>query len=222
VTVSKGEIIILAGDFAVSTAESSFVVLRLYGKDLLTMKKVGTGISLSADIWNEDGKVLTTIEDNKFRVNANTTIPIIRPDPHTLMVDDERKTRVLSVRFLNPSTIKIAGVFRAGGKYPVIIGEHDITFGPLLIKDGFVFHVKGKSIFDWPGEISGSKRFFAPVDRIEADKFVAGIAWKDGTFNVILKNSKGDEYSIFQIGGPDVPEGTELWPVVGFQVRSSN
>jgi hypothetical protein len=221
VTVAKGEMIIFVGDFAVSTAESSFVVLNLYGKDLLKITKIRNGISVSADIWDEDGKIFATIEKNKFRVNPNKTIPLIRPDPHTLIVEDERKVRVLSVRFLNPSTVKIAGIFRAGGRYPVIVGENDITFGPLLIKGGFVLHVKGRSIFEWPGQFPDAKVYLSPDDKIETDKAALGLAMKNGAFNIILKDSRGGEYSIFQIGGSDVPKGTEIWGAGSFQLRTT-
>ncbi len=222
VTVAKGEMIIFVGDFAISTAESSFVVLKLYGKDLLKITKVENGISVSADIWDEDGKIFATIENNRFRVNPNKTIPLIRPDPHTLIVEDERKIRVLSVRFLNPSTVKIGGIFRAGGKYPVIVSENEITFGPLLIKGGFVLHVKGRSVFEWPGQFPDAKGYLSPNDKIETGKAMLGVAMKNGAFNVILKDSRGGEYSIFQVGGSDVPEGTEIWGAGSFQLRSTD
>jgi len=102
--------VIFVGDFAISTAETSFVVLKLYDKELLKIHKVGSGISVSANIWDDDGKLFATIENNKIRINPNKTIPPIRPDSHTLIVEDEKKIRILSVRFLNPSTIKISGV----------------------------------------------------------------------------------------------------------------
>ncbi len=222
VTVTKGEMLLFVGDFAVSTAEKSFVVLKLYGKDLLTITRVDNGISVSADIWDEDGKILATVENNKFRVNQNKTIPFIRPDPHTLIVEDERKVRVLSVRFLNPTTIKIGGIFRGGGKYPVTVGENEITFGPLLIQGGIVLHVKGKSIFDWPGQFPNAKAYLGPSDKIETNKAVLGVAVKNGAYKLILKDSRGAEYSILQVGGHDVPEGTELWPAVSFQLRSAD
>jgi hypothetical protein len=219
-TLAKGEILIFLGDFAVSTAETSFVVMRLYDKNLLTIQRVGSGISISADIWDDDGKIFATIENNRFRVNSNKTIPLIRPDPHTLMVEDERKARVLTVRFLNPSTIKIGGIFRAGGKYPVIVDEDIITFGPLQIKEGFALHVRGQSIFEWPGQVLHSKTYLKPEDSIPNNAGICRFDNSNGTFNLTLKNSSGDEYSVLQLGGLNVPDGTVTSARAVFRLRN--
>lgn len=220
VTIAKGEMVLLVGDFAISTAEKSFVVLKLYGKDLLTMTRVDNGISVSTDIWDEEGKILATIENNQFRVNPNKTIPLIRPDPHTLIVEDERKVCVLSVRFLNPSTIKIGGIFRAGGRYAVIVGKNEITFGPLLIKGGIALHVKGRSIFEWPGQFPNTK--LSIDDKIETDKATLRLVSGNNGCNIVIKDHHGEEYSLVQVGGSDVPEGTKLWIAAEFQLRSTD
>ena len=209
-TASDSEMTVVIGNLAVSTAESSFVVLRLYDKDLIKISRVGTGISVSADVWNEEGKILVTIEDNKLRVNSKNTIPILRPDPHTLIVEDERKERVLSVRFLNPKAIKIEGIFRAGGKYPVIIDEKTVSFGPLLIRDGIGYHVRGKAIFDFPGKIPGKKNILRPDDNIEPDDLTLGLSAMNSVVNIIAKDTHGAEYSLVQLGQDNVP-GPKFW-----------
>jgi len=214
---AKGELLILAGQFAISTPEKSFVLLKLYGKDLLKIDRIKTGIAVSADIWNTNNKIVATIESNRFRVNPSAAIPITRPDPHTLLVDDDQKVRVLSVRFLNPTTIRIAGVFRADGKYPVVITETNITFGPLVIEQGVAFHLQGKSIFEWPGAVQNipslSDQPIAP-GRARLHYFES-----DGAFNLAVEDQPGRKFSIFQIGGSDVPAGTHIWVGGSFKIR---
>jgi hypothetical protein len=153
VTVEKGEMVVFLGPFAVSTPQQSFTVLRLYDKDVLKIFKSKNGISVTADIWSPDGKIMADIVSNKFHVNINNTAYSERPDPHTLIVKDEKKVTVLSVRYLNPDTVKITGVFRGDGKYPVIISDDLMIYGPFHQGKSIALHLGGKVLFDWPSSL---------------------------------------------------------------------
>src|SRR5205085_128599 len=54
-----------------------------------------------------------------------------------------------SIRFLNPSTLAITGIFRSKGKYPVTMGENEIAFGPLRIASLIALHLQGSPLFEW-------------------------------------------------------------------------
>lgn len=217
-TVANREIVIFLGRFAFSTSEPSFTVLRVYGKDLLTIKRLrwSSKISVSSDVWTQEGKIAVTIENNQFRVNPNNTLPVKRPDRHTLVVEDERKNQVLYVRFINPSTVRITGTFWAGGKYPVIVDDQNIIFGPLLIGSGAALHIRGRSVFEWPGEFHGDK---SPID-VKTPETGASLRLveENNVANVII-DTNGEEFSLFQVGGADVPKGTALHIEGEFSLR---
>lgn len=218
-TIASNEVALLLGNFVVSTQERSFTVLKLYGKDLLKLTVAeGNKVRIWADIWDDDGRLLATFENSKLRVNKNNTLPLLRPDPHTLTIQNERKENVLLVQLINKRCIKIGGIFKAGGKYPVIINDNQITFGPLIIGSGIALHVQGSAIFEWPGTFK-DKLYLGTEDEIPVDGAQLGVAMNNGAANLILRNIQGEEFSLFQIGGSNVPEGTELWPAFSFMLR---
>lgn len=217
-TVYDDEMILLIGPFVVSTSSNAFTILKLYGKDILGVR-IDDGLAkIDADIWDKDGRLLTTIEQNRLRVNQNNTLPVLRPDPHTFIVQNEKKENVLYFEFLNQRCIRIKGIFRSDGKYPVVVSDDEITFGPLVYTTGMALHIQGSSIFEWPGKID-NKKFLKPTQELKANEASLGIGNNNGAINIMLKMKNGDEYSIFQIGGTDVPEGTQLWPAFGFKLK---
>ena len=218
--IGTNEIALLLGELVVSTPEKSFSVLTLYGKELLRLTITDDRrVRLWIDVWDDDGRLLATIEDSVLRINKNNTLPVLRPNPHTLIIQNERKIEVLKLRFLNPRTLRLSGIFKAGGKYPVIIGDDEISFGPLIVSGGMALHLRGKSLFEWPGTLT-NRLYFGSKDEIPIDGAQLGMAINDGAMNLILRTKNGEEFSLMQLGGKDVPEGTELWPAFSFRLKS--
>jgi len=60
----------------------------------------------------------------------------------------------------------------------VIVGDHEITFGPLLIGKGVALHLKGQAIFEWPGQLPNTKVNLSPQDKIETGKATVRIVQK--------------------------------------------
>ncbi len=218
--VSSDEVVILLGNFAVSTSEQSFVLLNLYGKNLLSISRQPSGrIAITAEIWGKDGNLLVDIKDNKFRPNPIRTLPVIRADPHWLKVEDERKNRVLSARFINKKTIRVSGIFRTeGGAYPVVINKSTVSFGPLLIKGGIAFHVKGSPLLEWPGKLKGHS---SPSDGSFSSRRCPPKCYqRNGAGRLYITDATGHAVSIMRIGGPDVPEGTVIYPFLKLMIQS--
>jgi hypothetical protein len=205
-SVRSDEVLLLLGDFAVSTAASNFVVLRLYGEDLLTISRTNTGISVFANVLNEDGELFAALEGNRFRINQKTTIPITTPDKHSLIVEDVRKKQVLNVRFLNPTTIKITGTFKTReGPHSVVIGETNIVFNWLSVFGGIALHVEGESIFDWPGYSTNSLKRLLPTPKTEIPSNKTHLV-HDFTNNVtrVILRTQDEDFLFVQIGGKNV------------------
>lgn len=97
-------------------------VLRVAGEDLLSLKPENGGMSISAKIYSADRKLVSQIIDNQFHINPSNYFRKERPDLHSLSVFNQQGERVLYVRYLNPSTIKILGVFNTA-RGPIHIDE---------------------------------------------------------------------------------------------------
>jgi len=68
------------------------------------------GILLTADIRDsENNDIIARISNNEFTINHNNILNMSRPDRSTLSVIDQAGNQVLSVRYLNPSAIRLLG-----------------------------------------------------------------------------------------------------------------
>ena len=94
------------------TSKDMWVVLRLSGNDLLTMHRDKNGILINAKIFADDGKILAQIKDNEFFINEKNSFRIERPDTHTLIVYDLQAEQALNIQYLNPTLIRVFGIFR--------------------------------------------------------------------------------------------------------------
>ena len=105
-----------------TTAIHPYGVLKLDDEVVLSIEKSDDGLLLNATVRSPDKRVVATIEKNKFRVNPNNYFYIKRPDKHTLIVRDQQNRECLNVRFLNPTAVKVLGVFEfATGNLPAIV-----------------------------------------------------------------------------------------------------
>lgn len=109
--------------------QQSMVLLRVDGRELLSMKRSGAGLLLDAIVLDERGVVIAQIDSNKIYSNQNNVFRIDRPDPHTLTVYNLAAEKVLRVSFLNSSTITISGLFRRQNKPTMEIKDNEILFG---------------------------------------------------------------------------------------------
>lgn len=120
---------IFYGSSAAWITSPKLIVLRVKDTDLLAISRTSEGVSVSAQIYGADERIITQIIDNEFHINPNNYFRIDRTDRHTLIVYDQYNKQVLNVRFLNPRAIKVMGIFHFPDIPPISIGEQAITIG---------------------------------------------------------------------------------------------
>ncbi|HEY0375986.1 MAG TPA: hypothetical protein VGC87_03430 [Pyrinomonadaceae bacterium] len=124
--ISPKAVFIFFGNSAAFTDRLRITAIRFVGKDLISLSRTPDGLNVSAQVFSEDGRIIAEIEDNEFHVNPNNYFKVKRPDESTLIVYDQQNNPVLNVRYLNPSAIKILGVFHSPNREPVVIEEEKL------------------------------------------------------------------------------------------------
>jgi len=109
--IPKEALILLLGTSASYTTASNHTFLRVAGEDILSISRKNEGIAVSAKIYSADRKIVAEIIDNNFHINPSNYFRRERPDRHTLAIFDQQGERVLFIRHLNFSAIKILGKF---------------------------------------------------------------------------------------------------------------
>lgn len=96
--------------------------------DLLSVRRRGTSLIVSGVIFDNEGKVVVALKDNKPHVNKNNAFDWIRPDDHTLDVVNQNNQRVLHIRLINRTTVYIEGVFYDSKGSKLQIGKDKLVF----------------------------------------------------------------------------------------------
>lgn len=109
--IPKDALVMYFGDSVAYTSQKSYPIIILDGQDVFSIYQTQEGLSVNYTMRSQDGRIIAKIEGNKFVVNRNNILNRERPDKHTLIVNDEFGKKVLYVRFLNESSVKILGIF---------------------------------------------------------------------------------------------------------------
>ena len=123
----SGLLKIFFGLNAAFTSRDSQPILKIDGQELLSISRTAAGISVDAKIFDADGKIVAQIENSEFFINQNAAFRIKRPDSHSLIVYDNRAEKVLDIRYLNRSSVRVNGVFRYGKLDPCIMTDTIMT-----------------------------------------------------------------------------------------------
>lgn len=118
----------LGGGPVIACAVDHCVVLATGDEPILSVTRAQHGfLSLDAKVFGPDGRILATVERNKFYINRNTIFRFERPDVHTLEVIDDRDRTALNVRFLNRHTMRVEGRLYGPGGNLYLIDPSGIT-----------------------------------------------------------------------------------------------
>ena len=109
--IPKEALILLLGASASYTTALKHTVLRVAGEDLLSVKRKNEYMAVSAKIYSLDRTVIAEIVDNNFRINPSNYFRREQPDHHSFAIFDQQGERLLFIRHLNFSAIKILGTF---------------------------------------------------------------------------------------------------------------
>ena len=112
--IPKGALRILLGPMAAWATSFPSNVVVIDGDSILSMNRTADGrISLSTDIYDENHDIIAEIKDNHYDVDSSA-FKVARDNLSDLSVFIRHdKEQVLDVRYLNPTTISIRGVFRS-------------------------------------------------------------------------------------------------------------
>ncbi len=122
-TVPPDAIALYLGTSMAWSSGEGIRVITIAGKDVLTIYRSQEGIYLDAAVVGANGLYIAKIEKNKFLRNPKTSWYQNRPDRSTLEIHDDQDRVVLYVRYLNPTAIKVRGIFYHPNGRPLIIEE---------------------------------------------------------------------------------------------------
>lgn len=144
--VPKEALLLVLGTSGAWSKEFPHTVLRVAGQDLLWIDRKKGGITVSAKIFSSDSKIVAELEDNEFHLNPGNHFRRKRPDRHTLIVYDQHGRQVLYVRHINPTAIKLLGVFHGPSGVTVKIEEERLLLPRGNVFKGYCFGANKVSI----------------------------------------------------------------------------
>ena len=115
------------------------VILNLSGEDALWVERAGTGMLISAKVFDPDKKIMAEIEKNKVTINPNNTFKH-EIKKHSLVVVSQADQEVLNVNFMNPHVMIITGIFYGEGFGRLVASNKSMED-----EKGFV-HMSGSSV----------------------------------------------------------------------------
>ena len=97
------------GNSMVFSTGNRIVALRTGEDDILVLRRVGTGMFVSAKLFKPNGQLAAEIVDNHFFINPRDSFQIRQAGAHSLEILDPQGDKVLNLEFLNPTTLSILG-----------------------------------------------------------------------------------------------------------------
>jgi hypothetical protein len=111
----KKALLILLGGSAVWTTLNDQIILTLYRYPLLRLHRKNNALQIDADIFDSDGIGMVHIERNEFHlIKGEHQVSYAESrdaDRSTLLVRGPQFQEVLFIRYVDPVTLKIRGVF---------------------------------------------------------------------------------------------------------------
>lgn len=131
-TLKPGEMAVLLGNTSAITMAHAVTILRVGGESILSFERISSGISLNAVIRNEKNEQVVTIIGNVFRVKQDSGYEAVNPDESTLAVFTPDNRKALYIKYLNPSAVRVLGIFYSAGIGPITI-DSERFHGPGLL-----------------------------------------------------------------------------------------
>src|SRR5467141_569537 len=149
----KNALVIILGNKAVFSTGFPAKIIAINNDVILTLDKDSKGsISITTDIYDQNDDFVVGIEKNKFTPVSDALIE--RNDLSSLKVTlKHRKEQVLDVRYINPSTIRVFGIFRHPDDPELRVttdgfifnGQHVLVDNVCIGDFGILFQFNGKA-----------------------------------------------------------------------------
>jgi hypothetical protein len=126
--IDPSDFMVLLGDNAYLGKNFPRTLLSLRGEEIIVADQTPEGaLTLRAlRVFDSKNEIIARIDERGFWIHPNSRK--LRPDRSTLIVYDSDDRQVLNLRFLNPTTISITGLFRSRGS-AVLIDDQGILVG---------------------------------------------------------------------------------------------
>jgi hypothetical protein len=123
-------LMLFGGTGVFMNGDQRFEVLNIGGHDTIDVQKSHFGLLVNVDLLDAYGNLAMRIEDNEFHVIPGQTSFSKRPDRSTLLVNGKNGDELFWVRYLNPQTVQIRGVFhKVGDETPILVTNDKVTIG---------------------------------------------------------------------------------------------
>lgn len=136
VELPKGTVVIVVGNNAITVSEPGrrVKVLRVFEEDRLELELTPSGgLNIYAVVRNRDGKEVVKFDGpRKYTVNPMYGPPRKTKRQDQLIVDDGNKGELFRIRYLNPTTVQVEGIFPTVGHPNVVVTRHKISFASAL------------------------------------------------------------------------------------------
>lgn len=129
VLIPTDSIALFFGNSLAYTNSFPHTVIEVGTEPLLVINKQGNIITVTAKFFSEDGKIVAELKENQFHINQSNYFRLERPNPHNLVIYDQKGEESLNIHFINPKVIKLTGKFYLPKHPPVIITEEYQLFG---------------------------------------------------------------------------------------------
>jgi hypothetical protein len=137
IAVPNGALVLNCGNNFACSNQAKFVALRVLGEDLVTVHRIGGGISIGALVYSTDGRIVADIENNVFSVNPNNYFKIKNPNKSTLVVYDQYNNESLNVKFVATDYLVVKGRFYKPGYGTITINDDMISTPNGKMSDNF-------------------------------------------------------------------------------------
>jgi hypothetical protein len=100
-----------AGNSTVICAKDECKAVETPDTTLIEIDRHGKTVQIEARVFGPDGKIVAEIDKGTLYINRNNAFRWSRLDAHSIQVFDQEDNKVLFVRFANPESIVVEGIF---------------------------------------------------------------------------------------------------------------
>jgi hypothetical protein len=101
-----------------------FPFLTVGNCPVLTISRDSSGVSVSADLFDDGGRLIATIKNNEFHAISGTSTRVERDHDLSKLVIMQGQQELLFVNYLNKSTVRVRGVFGCPGHHTVPVRDN--------------------------------------------------------------------------------------------------
>jgi hypothetical protein len=125
------DIVVFLGDSAAVTRKSGAALIGIDNEVILSFNRQIAGISINAIVRDAPNRQVVTIVNNVVNV-VSRGLEVLNPDPHNVVVLGKGGCRVLSIRYVNDTTMILSGTFYGKRSGPFVVADG----GPIQLPNG--------------------------------------------------------------------------------------